>query len=135
MMSVAGLETVFCLMIRRPPRSTRTDTLFPYTTLFRSAQKLTFVAFSQDRSSIGGKEGQAERSIQGGAFSQGTAEVADLFLQGLLARVIVLELNLSLGRHWAEALAVSAAVKNALQKIATHNMLWAEIIWRTKEHR
>src|SRR3546814_11917861 len=24
------------LMIRRPPRSTRTDTLFPYTTLFRS---------------------------------------------------------------------------------------------------
>src|SRR3546814_12345929 len=27
----------FCLMIRRPPRSTRTDTLFPYTTLFRSS--------------------------------------------------------------------------------------------------
>src|SRR3546814_11430343 len=26
----------FCLLIRRPPRSTRTDTLFPYTTLFRS---------------------------------------------------------------------------------------------------
>src|SRR3546814_8095307 len=26
-------------MIRRPPRSTRTDTLFPYTTLFRSHQK------------------------------------------------------------------------------------------------
>src|SRR3546814_5597701 len=25
-------------MIRRPPRSTRTDTLFPYTTLFRSVQ-------------------------------------------------------------------------------------------------
>src|SRR3546814_14815312 len=28
--------TLFFLMIRRPPRSTRTDTLFPYTTLFRS---------------------------------------------------------------------------------------------------
>src|SRR3546814_16875560 len=27
----------FFLMIRRPPRSTRTDTLFPYTTAFRSA--------------------------------------------------------------------------------------------------
>src|SRR3546814_20111174 len=27
-------------MIRRPPRSTRTDTLFPYTTLFRSAARL-----------------------------------------------------------------------------------------------
>src|SRR3546814_17970932 len=30
------LYIVFFLMIRRPPRSTRTDTLFPYTTLFRS---------------------------------------------------------------------------------------------------
>src|SRR3546814_6244613 len=33
---------IFCfffLMIRRPPRSTRTDTLFPYTTLFRSVAK------------------------------------------------------------------------------------------------
>src|SRR3546814_1290070 len=28
-------------MIRRPPRSTRTDTLFPYTTLFRSKQEGT----------------------------------------------------------------------------------------------
>src|SRR3546814_13020763 len=30
----------FFLMIRRPPRSTRTDTLFPYTTLFRSAAQI-----------------------------------------------------------------------------------------------
>src|SRR3546814_17419070 len=30
----------FFLMIRRPPRSTRTDTLFPYTTLFRSLDSL-----------------------------------------------------------------------------------------------
>src|SRR3546814_13557589 len=29
----------FFLMIRRPPRSTRTDTLFPYTTLFRSMHR------------------------------------------------------------------------------------------------
>src|SRR3546814_19301945 len=28
-------------MIRRPPRSTRTDTLFPYTTLFRSGEAIT----------------------------------------------------------------------------------------------
>src|SRR3546814_19489874 len=36
------MSTCYCwlvfLMIRRPPRSTRTDTLFPYTTLFRSQQ-------------------------------------------------------------------------------------------------
>src|SRR3546814_11298910 len=39
-MSVVAVSRVcffiFFLMIRRPPRSTRTDTLFPYTTLFRS---------------------------------------------------------------------------------------------------
>src|SRR3546814_16045769 len=30
----------FFLIIRRPPRSTRTDTLFPYTTLFRSVEDI-----------------------------------------------------------------------------------------------
>src|SRR3546814_13459817 len=34
--SICSLGLFFFLMIRRPPRSTRTDTLFPYTTLFRS---------------------------------------------------------------------------------------------------
>src|SRR3546814_15127465 len=33
------VSLVFFLMIRRPPRSTRTDTLFPYTTLFRSRRE------------------------------------------------------------------------------------------------
>src|SRR3546814_17312695 len=41
--SMLSLLSVFCfffLMIRRPPRSTRTDTLFPYTTLFRSRHRV-----------------------------------------------------------------------------------------------
>src|SRR3546814_7117115 len=38
---------MFFLMIRRPPRSTRTDTLFPYTTLFRSPR--TFARSRPDR--------------------------------------------------------------------------------------
>src|SRR3546814_14602905 len=33
-------DKFFLLMIRLPPRSTRTDTLFPYTTLFRSTRPL-----------------------------------------------------------------------------------------------
>src|SRR3546814_4023988 len=33
------LYIFFCLVIRQPPISTRTDTLFPYTTLFRSASR------------------------------------------------------------------------------------------------
>src|SRR3546814_18844903 len=36
MCSTMFISSFFFLMIRRPPRSTRTDTLFPYTTLFRS---------------------------------------------------------------------------------------------------
>src|SRR3546814_10026639 len=34
------MSLFFFLMIRRPPRSTRTDTLFPYTTLFRSGAEI-----------------------------------------------------------------------------------------------
>src|SRR3546814_13970499 len=41
----------FFLMIRRPPRSTRTDTLFPYTTLFRS--RLFAVTFAPKSSALG----------------------------------------------------------------------------------
>src|SRR3546814_2037623 len=36
------LTVFFFLMIRRPPRSTRTDTPFPYTTLFRSRPEIAF---------------------------------------------------------------------------------------------
>src|SRR3546814_7644300 len=36
----------FFLIIRRPPRSTRTDTLFPYTTLFRSSLRWCRPAWS-----------------------------------------------------------------------------------------
>src|SRR3546814_12155103 len=45
-LAVPHLFLFFFLMIRRPPRSTRTDTLFPYTTLFRSED---FVAISEEK--------------------------------------------------------------------------------------
>src|SRR3546814_8783992 len=47
----------FFLMIRRPPRSTRTDTLFPYTTLFRSLDKALLLHVVQGRS---GGRGRAD---------------------------------------------------------------------------
>src|SRR3546814_2559974 len=60
-------------MIRRPPRSTRTDTLFPYTTLFRSAA----VASRDPRAGAGiarsrpvGRSGQA---AAGAAFRRAAA--------------------------------------------------------------
>src|SRR3546814_16472514 len=44
-------------MIRRPPRSTRTDTLFPYTTLFRSVNQVIAVLLEdgEDASAIADK--------------------------------------------------------------------------------
>src|SRR3546814_10267829 len=39
-------------MIRRPPRSTRTDTLFPYTTLFRSGGRTALRRSAQKRSTM-----------------------------------------------------------------------------------
>src|SRR3546814_18078327 len=56
---------LFFLMIRRPPRSTRTDTLFPYTTLFRSGEQprirhirfCNFIGFGQSGSSSGNSQG------------------------------------------------------------------------------
>src|SRR3546814_10815784 len=59
-------------MIRRPPRSTRTDTLFPYTTLFRSVcdGNMTFEDHAVDESGMtGGKRGRnATRTLKGGSL-------------------------------------------------------------------
>src|SRR3546814_3582915 len=43
-------------MLRRPPRSTRTDTLFPYTTLFRSARAAA--GHDRQRAVVGGERAQ-----------------------------------------------------------------------------
>src|SRR3546814_14185094 len=66
-------------MIRRPPRSTRTDTLFPYTTLFRSRLEIEFLA-----ALVLARPGQITRMIFPDAF-----ERADIVRRDL--------------REWAEA--------------------------------
>src|SRR3546814_19491532 len=43
-------------MIRRPPRSTRTDTLFPYTTLFRSESRASPLLPQQEEEQYGRRE-------------------------------------------------------------------------------
>src|SRR3546814_1269543 len=64
-------------MIRRPPRSTRTDTLFPYTTLFRSllrqhdparrAARIPAAPLSRQEEALGGLCQAAVRRARGGA--------------------------------------------------------------------
>src|SRR3546814_9610783 len=64
------LVCFFFLMIRRPPRSTRTDTLFPYTTLFRSSGRVP-VSFS----TIWVAASAATRSISPIAFARAAPSV------------------------------------------------------------
>src|SRR3546814_10014374 len=54
----------FFLMIRRPPRSTRTDTLFPYTTLFRSDAEARSIRWANFAVQAG-----VERSGSGGTVA------------------------------------------------------------------
>src|SRR3546814_8117839 len=72
-------------MITRPPRSTRTDTLFPFTTLFRSST----VAHNLALSNLGGGgtpfDGLTRREL----------EVAMLLLQGLRQEDVAKRLSLS----------------------------------------
>src|SRR3546814_4621135 len=61
---------IFFLMIRRPPRSTRTDTLFPYTTLFRSPDARA--------KTVGGVVGKCDRlldRLEGGDRQDGTEDL------------------------------------------------------------
>src|SRR3546814_5183702 len=64
-------------MRRRPPRSTRTDTLFPYTTLFRSGRKHFQVAALdvQCYAGIGVERAQRGRDHGGGEFAGGQFEL------------------------------------------------------------
>src|SRR3546814_19912305 len=52
-------------MLRRPPRSTRTDTLFPYTTLFRSAVRRGDIAGDRRHLDGGGGADLGGRGLQG----------------------------------------------------------------------
>src|SRR3546814_5209069 len=64
----------FFLMIRRPPISTRTDTLFPYTTLFRSLMLAGGYGRIVNIASVAGKEGNPNAS----AYSASKAAVIGL---------------------------------------------------------
>src|SRR3546814_6187014 len=52
-------------MIRRPPRSTLTDTLFPYTTLFRSVEVLEGVVEDDEGHALHRRQGRLDLAGQG----------------------------------------------------------------------
>src|SRR3546814_3336279 len=68
-------------MIRRPPRSTRTDTLFPYTTLFRSLYHVRRVfapARSLFRALAGSVASYRDGDFSSGVSWQGRGELREL---------------------------------------------------------
>src|SRR3546814_14435486 len=68
---------LFFLMIRRPPRSTRTDTLFPYTTLFRSMRQITGVNLGSFRVGYGASQARTHRSCFETALGTGRRLFSD----------------------------------------------------------
>src|SRR3546814_6015743 len=69
-------------MIRRPPRSTRTDTLFPYTTLFRS------LALQQDGALAGRLEAGQHAQQRGLAAARGAEQREELALEDVEGDVV-----------------------------------------------
>src|SRR3546814_10681417 len=62
-------------MIRRPPRSTRTDTLFPYTTLFRSVEVGPGVTVPIEQGSIFGEVGLISGRKRGATIRAGADSI------------------------------------------------------------
>src|SRR3546814_4992772 len=65
-------------MIRRPPRSTRTDTLFPYTTLFRSPLAKEASRVNRDEGSATDFDPGSSNQISAGRSEEHTSELQSL---------------------------------------------------------
>src|SRR3546814_20921300 len=104
---------LFFLMIRRPPRSTRTDTLFPYTTLFRSSFRRYRTDFLEGSSAVERVEEQSARprvivpasrpvgaaeELEGRVRSRQQREIEKVQLCGQIARTSLGDETEAIGR-------------------------------------
>src|SRR3546814_19205723 len=103
-------------MIRRPPCSTRTDTLFPYTTLFRSigiggavgravdwngpSQTLAAIAWHRHTSSSVMNDGVIDASLRVGHLKNGGLLIITDHDDIAIGQALVNRINLELGRIW-----------------------------------
>src|SRR3546814_1821665 len=87
-------------MIRRPPRSTRTDTLFPYTTLFRSEGKVKQwnlgLSYDFEVVKLHAGFGQTRDGLIN-ALSYGDIKGGDVFIDDLKANLYTVGLSAPLG--------------------------------------
>src|SRR3546814_2021003 len=109
-------------MIRRPPRSTRTDTLFPYTTLFRSAAEAARRLAEDGLENIA-KVGKAARAAPATAETAAILErrMAETVISGAFLRVFQARSE----EHTSELqslMRISYAVFCLKKKIKTHTL-------------
>src|SRR3546814_6692862 len=126
-------------MIRRPPRSTRTDTLFPYTTLFRSPARRAVRLLPGDvdfgrglgKGEIAGAEAHLEVALEERAheFGQRALEVGE-------ARVLVDQQALALVEHRRVGLVGVAAIDLAQRDHAQRGLAAGgeQVRHRSEEH-
>src|SRR3546814_10085403 len=115
-------------MIRRPPRSTRTDTLFPYTTLFRSSRGEPPPAH-QCRARGGRSEGERTMSDTEAAMGSRTYSDATEHDSG---RHPVNTGHLVMGLAFAGLVAIWAVISNDV--VADEDIRWLMPLPRSEEH-
>src|SRR3546814_13998825 len=117
-------------MIRRPPRSTRTDTLFPYTTLFRSWE---YVRWPAGRAA---ERRTFQWTPQRSAEQRQARQRKKLWTRRLTNCRVLLVNNSQQARPWHRSfLSRSAAVSSASVKIAASTRSYAKTASRSEKRR
>src|SRR3546814_9406302 len=129
----------FFLMIRRPPRSTRTDTLFPYTTLFRSISTVApLTLFNHERPwdvtagtlappGLGSEEREAFLAWQRRIAAHVCVQVLDPQTLAYVLHdspVVLLPWLVELRRSWGDCCEVLEAAFDRAFLITTEQIYW-----------
>src|SRR3546814_11073248 len=109
------LRTFLFLMIRRPPRSTRTDTLFPYTTLFRSEHVLARTA-AIDRCGAFGTDAEHARRRAVGQCRIARGDDEQIALRGEAVGVDIAAVRLCRGVDVAFAIQGDVAARDKIAR-------------------
>src|SRR3546814_13465186 len=111
-------------MIRRPPRSTRTDTLFPYTTLFRSLE--TFAKRTvTDRVRLGLRQCRIQRMLIGAAHRD-LREQREVHV--VIRRAEILDLGVAAGLLFLEIVGRERSEERRVGKecVSTCSSRWSQ---------
>src|SRR3546814_2050632 len=111
-------------MIRRPPRSTRTDTLFPYTTLFRSQKRRAEI--QQELATLGRPIALAQAYVE----EQVSSKMGDALKSAMTKNKVDLVLQPGATVSYQPAVDITNAVVTELNTLVPS----AQIVPRSEEH-